>query len=462
MRRPDAGVALLVLAMAAPPAHAAQRLLDPDRLGAAVDSIVQSAMSRGPIAGVSVAISRGGVPLFASAYGLADLQTKRPIRDTTLFPLCSISKHVAAAAVFTLIEAGRLHLDTRLDSVLTDVPESWRAITVRQLLSHTSGLGSYNDLPLWDSLCTRPLSHGEVLALVGSPPPAFPPGSRWRYSNTGYYLLGMIVEQLSGRDYWLYLRDAVVLPHMRSVVGVPLTERALGYRGDKEGLVPAERESWMNPFAGGGLAATASDLVGWDDQLRAGGLLHKSNVSLMTTPTKLGFGESIHYGLGTRLGSFEGHPVVGHTGNGNGFNHVLAHYPADGITIAVLTNSESSVGSRSIEAAIARRMLGLGPYREIDGAVPPGLATSIAGKWTDGLDQWTLFKSGEHLCFKLSNGDERALQYRGGNAFALAPDFEVRFVLPPKPRHGKSEPPAPVRVSETFRAGMFDEAQFRP
>ena len=293
-------VAALVLSA---PVLSAPRVLDPVRLGVVVDSIVENAMSHGPIAGVGVAISRGGTRLLERSYGVADLATKRPIRTTTLFPVCSISKHVAAAAVLTLVEAGRLRLDDSLGTWLPEVPRSWRGVTVRQLLSHTSGLGSYNDLPSWESLGTRPRSHAEVLALVGSPPPAFPPGSRWRYSNTAYYLLGMIVEKVGGRDYWLYLRDAVMLPGMRSAASVSLTERARGYRAGKHGLEPAESESWVNPFAGGGLAATASDLVAWEDQLLAGGLLRRSNVTLMTTPTRIGLGASVHYGLGTRLGS---------------------------------------------------------------------------------------------------------------------------------------------------------------
>jgi CubicO group peptidase (beta-lactamase class C family) len=451
----------LLCAVAVAPAAAAPKLLDPDHLGPAVDSIATEAMSKGPIAGVSIAISRGGILLFDRAYGFADLEAKRAVLSSTPFPLCSISKHIAAAAILTLVEQGRLQLDTRLDSLLTDMPQPWQGFTVRQLLTHTSGLLSYNELPNWDSLATRPLSHAEVLALVGAPPPAFAPGSRWRYSNTGYYLLGMIVERVTGREYWSYLREEVISPRMRPTAGIPLSERAHGYRESDSGLVSAEREHWANPFAGGGLAASAADLVSWEDELQEGHLLGRASVTQMMSPTKLGYGQQIHYGLGTRLGTLEGHRVVGHTGNGNGFNHVLAHYPSDRITIAVLTNSESRVGARAIEAAIARRVLGLGPYKYLDTAVPPAIAGAVEGKWTDGLDQWTVVRSGDRLRFQPSSGEERPLPYRGGNAFGLGPEFEVRFVMDVDKKK-KKKAPSRATVSETFRAGLFEDAQFRP
>src|SRR6185295_10859425 len=162
-----------------------------------------------------------------------------------------------------------------------------------------------------------------------------------------------------------------------------------------------------------------------------------------TAPTRLGYGAKISYGLGTRLGSLEGHTLVGHTGNGSGFNHMLVHYSEDGITIAVLTNSESSVGARLIEAAIARRMLGIGPYAPRDLPVPAPLADAVIGAWTDGIDRWSLSRAGERVKFTLANGDERALGYRGATAFGIAPEFEVRFVLPPRTKRGRPASPLP-------------------
>jgi CubicO group peptidase (beta-lactamase class C family) len=314
---------------------------------------------------------------------------------------------------------------------------------------------NYNDPVLgWDSLGTRPLSHAQVIALIGDRVPAFKAGTSWSYSNSAFYLIGMIVERLCGRSYGDYVHDVVGAPFgapsMRAVPTVDIGSRARGYRLSGDHLVRAEEEDWSNPFAAGGLAATAQDLALWESRQSKG-----TAYAAMAAPTKLDDGMNIDYGLGTRLGRFEEHRVAGHTGNGNGFNNVVFNYRDDDLVIVVLTNSESHLGARPIAAGIARYVLRLpaATAHVVDLPVPSSVAAADSGEWIGDNGAVRVFAMGDHLRWRRpgEQGGGRSLPYEGDASFRVGPGILVRF----------DSIDGHARWAQVYIEGMFDEAQHR-
>ena len=204
-------------------------------------------------------------------------------------------------------------------------------------------------------MAPRAIPRDEMLARIASAP-RVPPGREWGYSNSAFYLAGVLVEKVSGKSYWEFLDEAFFRPlgmrRARPCAEVPPPARARGYRVENGSLVGAETENWSNPFAGGGLCMTSRELLAWEAALDSGRVLSAESVRAMRTPTRLADGRRYDYGLGTRMGTFEGHPVVGHTGGGQGFSTVLMRFPDDDLTVVVLKNYAAGPGASTIAARL--------------------------------------------------------------------------------------------------------------
>jgi len=394
----------------------------------AVDEVGSRALAGSP-GGIVIAVAWGGRPVVAKGYGEADVERHVAATGDTIFPICSISKNFAAAAVLKLVEEGRIELDAPITRYFANDPLPGRAVTVRELLDHTSGAGSYNEGPAWDAMEGRAIPREEMAALIASGEHG-EPGRTWGYSNSAFYLAGLLVERVSGKDYWAYLDEAFFRPlamrHSRSCVGD--FPRAHGYRvvdGRAEG---AEKEHWANPFAGGGLCATAPDLLTWEAALDAGRALRPSSVTLMRTPTRPREGPTLDYGLGTRMGSLAGHRVVGHTGGGQGFSTVLLHFPDDDLSIVVFRNATARPGASVIAARLARRLLGLPPFAPKDLPVPEALRDALAGDWIGDDGPFRLRADGERLRVEVGDELKMPTPYQGDRTFVASED-EI-FVIP--------------------------------
>ena len=398
---------------------------------AAADAVAAAVLAASPHAGLTIAVARGGRLEFAKGYGEADVALHVAAAGDTVYPICSISKNFAAAAVLKLVEQGRVELDAPVARYFPKDPLPGRAVTVRQLLNHTSGAGSYNDGPAWDAIKAKAISHAEMLALIAAGEHG-EPGRTWGYSNSAFYLVGLLVENVGGKAYWDYLDAEFFRPlgmkRSRACTGPPSAGRAQGYRIRDGRVEDAETENWNNPFAGGGLCSTAPDLLAWEAALDAGRALRPASVRLMRTPTRPGVGPLLDYGLGTRMGSLAGHAALGHTGGGQGFSTVLLRLSDDDLTIVVLRNVASGPDARVIAARLARRLLGLPPFSPKDLPVPPDLLKALVGDWLGDSGPFRLRAQGERLEVEVGDALKLPAPYQGDLTFVAGED-EV-FVVP--------------------------------
>jgi CubicO group peptidase (beta-lactamase class C family) len=283
-----------------------------------------------------------------------------------------------------------------------------------------------------------------MVARISSSPHA-PPGREWGYSNSAYYLAGLLVERVSGRSYWDFLRDSFFRPlGMRSAgpcAEAPPTARARGYRVEKGSLAGAEAENWRNPYAGGALCMTARDLLAWEAALDSGRALSAESVRAMRTPTRLANGRKYDYGLGTRLGSLDGHKLIGHTGGGQGFSTVLMRFPDDDLTIVVLKNFNGAPGAATIGARLARRLIGLPAFTPRRGAPPAAVLAAVAGDWVGDEGAFRLSSAEGRLRAEISGGPTVESAWMGGTTF-VAGEEETGAV---RGREGAERPCVAVR-----------------
>ena len=263
---------LVPLLAAGAPAHGYGQSCSLARL----DSIVVGEMDRQEVPGVAVAIVRGGQLLLVKGYGLANVEHQVPVKPETIFQSGSLGKQFTAAAVMLLVQDGKLRLDESIRTYLSEAPKSWQPITVRHLLTHTSGIPDYttDDFNYW-----RNYTEEDLARLAFTMRSEFPPGTRWNYSNTGYQLLGFVVRRASGKFYGDVLRERVFGPTGMTTARVIseadiVPNRAAGYRLEDEQL---KNQEWvapeLNTTADGSLYFSVLDLVAWDRAVAAGSVL---------------------------------------------------------------------------------------------------------------------------------------------------------------------------------------------
>jgi D-alanyl-D-alanine carboxypeptidase len=401
-----------------------------------IDAIAAKALSR-PTAGLSIAIARKHKVVFSRGYGLANVDHSVQVTPETVFHIASISKNILAAVLLQLVEKGKLDLDADVTRYVPDAPVQGHQVTVRQLLNHTSGIFSFTSLPNAEVNERLDLDHTQVLALVKDKQFDFDPGTAWRYNNTGFYLAGMVVERVTGQDYGTYVREQLFKPlgmssAMLCDARMIVPHLTAGYERDKKTLVNTPFISWKLPHAAGAICSTAEDLLKWEAALDSGRVLSTASLKMLRSPTQLKDGTWIDYGLGTRLGSFAKHKVVGHTGSGGGFGNVLVNYPADDLTIVVLMNTGNSAASAlGIAGAIARPLLGLPEKTNLlDLAVPKEELAALTGTYnSDESTVETYEKDGKlHFRDPVSHA-EGVLLRQAENVYALNADLEIRFVV---------------------------------
>ena len=352
---------LLLLASLLPQTSATTTAQDAAR----VDAIVQEALGGEGAVGISVAVMRGDETVYAKAHGLAELEFAARADAETLFRIGSITKQFTAAAILKLSERGELSVDDPLTRFLPDYPTHGREITLRHLLTHTSGVHCYTELGReWELVQARELSDAELVALWKDRPLDFAPGERWSYSNSGYYLLGMVIAKVTGRSYAEFLRETFFEPLELTRTrydsnGEVIPNRAQGY-GFGDGALWNDRLLGMSqPGAAGGLISTAGDLVRWQRALVTGRVVTPESYLEMTTPYMLASGRETGYGMGLQLDTRAGEECVWHGGAIPGFNSVLLYFPGAELAVAVLSNSQGlradALGLQLAEALLAAK-----------------------------------------------------------------------------------------------------------
>jgi CubicO group peptidase (beta-lactamase class C family) len=427
-------------------------------LAAQIDRLASEALSSGPKAGMSVAVVRRGQTILAKGYGFANVELAVPSTPETVYHADSITKHLTAGAVLRLVDEKKLSLDDPITKFVAPLPPSWADVRIRHLLNHTSGSASYTSLPSWGPQERLDLSHEDVLALIRNEPFHSGPGTAWRYNNSGFYLLGMVIEKVTGKSYADAMREMVFVP-----LGMTSTQycgfrpiirnRAAGYVVDRGKLVNAEPMSWAAPFAGGAVCSTAGDLVRYERALEEHQLFGEATLQAMRAPTVLPDGAAIDYGFGTRLGNLGGHRIAGHTGNGGGFRNVLERFPDDDLTVVVLSNTDGGGTSPlALATRIARLVLGVPDEPVRDLPVPAAEIGAYAGTFESDEGTVTNVISGERIAFRPGEGAPVIpLPYQGESLFAVEPDMRVKFIV----RDGKAI------WASVYGGGLFLDASRR-
>ncbi|MES2696223.1 MAG: serine hydrolase [Verrucomicrobiota bacterium] len=285
----------------------------------------------------SALVAKDGAILFEQSAGWANAEWKIANTATTKFRLGSITKQFTAAAILLLAEDGKLGLDDALSKFVPSAPETWRPVTIRQLLSHTGGIPSITDQPEFRTWKLSPHTPEQSMARIADKPLEFTPGEKFKYSNTGYQLLGWIVELASGQKYDAFLKQRIFTPLGMNDSGYDLSstvipQRASGYMSSPQGLVNAPYVDMHVPAGAGALYSTTRDLALWTQGLFGGKLLKPASLELMTKPVQG------NYALGVSVNTVKGRKVILHGGGIEGFNTQLSYYPEAKLTVVVLAN----------------------------------------------------------------------------------------------------------------------------
>jgi D-alanyl-D-alanine carboxypeptidase len=303
--------------------------------------------------GAAVLVAKGGEVIINRGYGVADLERHEPITGDTTFCIASVTKPITATAVLRLVEQGKLNLDQKVVDILPDYPTHAADVTVDNLLSHTAGIPDVSRLPKWRADMKSELTVPQILDYFQALPLSFAPGDQWRYSNSGYLLLGAVIERVSGRNYGDFLTEEIFeMADMRSSHYGPSKVRserhALGYQRGGDAYVEADPVSLSRPFAAGGVVSTANDLFAFSRALTAGQLISRETLDKAFSPCLLNSGEPTTYGHGWMVGTFHGHRVVQHAGGMPGYSAQMWLLPDDEIFAVVLSNAPDKTDQKLI------------------------------------------------------------------------------------------------------------------
>jgi D-alanyl-D-alanine carboxypeptidase len=338
-------IPVIIFGLVASPGARLDKPAPPSPLESQVDGIVSAAMKEQSVPGVSVAVARRGRMAVSKGYGLANVELDASASPATVYRIGSITKQFTAAAIMRLVDSGKITLDDPIEKFLPEFPVGDRRITVRHLLTHTSGIKSYTSLgpKFWD-VSRLDYQHDQLLALFKDEPPDFQPGEKYLYNNSGYYLLGVILEKVAGEPYAAYMQKTMFGPlgltsTLYCDIAPIIKHRASGYEVRGGQVVNASPLSMNAPFSAGALCSSVTDLVTWTDALMGGKVVSAASLAQMRTPATLNDGKPTTYGLGLGIVERDGQKVISHGGGINGFTSFLTYAPENGTTIAVLTNS---------------------------------------------------------------------------------------------------------------------------
>jgi D-alanyl-D-alanine carboxypeptidase len=316
-------------------------LLFVSRVGAQADPIdefVASQMQQFHVPGLTLVVVKKGEIVKARGYGFANVAQKIPATPDTVYKIGSVSKQFVATGIMLLVQERRLGLDDPIGKYLDGTPPAWNPITIRHLLTHTSGI--VREAPGFDPYKVQP--DADVIRTAYALPLRFTPGTKWEYCNVGYFSLAEIISKVSGRPWTEYLNEKIFRPSGMTTTQPtntkePLAPRAVGYGGNDNSRDAAD---WTALRPSGAFLSTALDLAKWDRVLDGDSVLSEASQRLMWTPVTLADGSPHQYGFGWELGSLNGRRQVQHGGSMPGFRSRFARFVDDGLTVIVLMNAE--------------------------------------------------------------------------------------------------------------------------
>lgn len=299
----------------------------------------------GNVPGASVLVVENDQVVFQGSYGLADLETKEAVTAATNFRLASVSKQFTAAAIGILVKRAHLSYEDRIKKHLPNLPAYADPITIRQLLTHSSGLPDYEDLVAEDA--TEQLNDTDVLhSIERTTRPLFPAGSQYRYSNTGYVFLGLIAEKVSGASFAQLLKQEIFEPlEMTRTVAYErsfstIEHRAYGHTKQGKDWVRRDQSITSATLGDGGIYSSIDDLARWNDELDHGRIIDTDTLRLAFTPAVATDDPNVRYGFGWRISQYRGPRTLWHSGETAGFRNVIIRFPDNHLTVIILTNRD--------------------------------------------------------------------------------------------------------------------------
>jgi len=333
-----------------------------------IEDLIQGEMQTHHVAGLTCLILKEGKAATRFHSGSANLEWPSPVDDATVFEIGSVSKQFAAASILLLADEGKLSVEDNIGKFFTNAPAAWKDIKIRHLLSHTSGLRNYDGLDGFE--IRQHLTQARFIKLLEAQPMKFAPGESWSYCNSGYNLLGYIVENVSGKKYWDFLQERIFTPLQmtnttRRDPWLVIPHRAAGYVF-KNGAQVGRDTDLTDLFAAGAIVSTADDVAKWDAALLGKKLLKEPSQQLWWTPATLNNGKPVDnkrhgepgsYGFGWFISTVNGHHNIGHTGITSGFSAANELFPEDHLTIIILSNTDEGVFAGNLANKIARILL---------------------------------------------------------------------------------------------------------
>jgi D-alanyl-D-alanine carboxypeptidase len=450
MRAPTlAALAGLVMLAGLSPAGAQRSTITREAFRPRADSLVFTYLAESRAPSASFAVIRGNDTLAFGAHGLANVDAWRAPTAATIYEIGSNTKQFTSAAIMKLVEQGRMKLDDDLSKYVPQFPLQGKKVSIRHLLNHTSGIHSYTSSPAWQKTWNDALTPDAIVKFVAADSFDFAPGAAYRYNNTGYVLLGMVIEKVTGQTYAKYLDAQFFKPlGLRQTSYCPSKTTdpafALGYSKGTSGTVRAQFMDLSHPFAAGALCATAGDFAKWQRALDGGKVVSPASYALMSTADSLNSGRKINYGFGLVPGVFNGHKTISHTGGIPGFASAATYVPDDSLSIVVFTNFDGE-SPQALVQNLLRVAYGVAPVARgaargapASPSAPPSLSAAdrdaIAGNYTLQLPGGQplpirFFVDGARLMSQAQGQEAVEIRYLGNYVFGVAFDSELRFTF---------------------------------
>ena len=370
-----------------------------------VDDYVRAEMQRQHIPGTSIAVLKDGKIMKAEGYGLANVELNVPARPETVYKIGSVSKQLIATGIMILIQDGKLSLDDKISKFLEGTPDAWKEITVRHLLTHTSGL--VREAPGFDPLKIQ--DDADVIKTAYPLPLRFAPGEKWEYCNVGYFSLAEIIRKVSGKPWGDYLNERLFLPlEMNATRTTTMTEivqnRANGYVWRDSKLQNASTYFALRPS--GAFLSSVLDLAKWDAALYADKILKQSTLSQVWTPVKLNSGATHPYGFGWELSTVGGHKLVHHGGSLPGFRAQISRFVDDKLSVVVLTNGDNADPNLIALGIAALYIPGLIPERTA-AKIDPKILDAYTGQYQHPAVVFTVTREGDKLRLQQGSNSEK-------------------------------------------------------
>ncbi|MEO8563584.1 MAG: serine hydrolase domain-containing protein [bacterium] len=414
-------------------------------LVARLDSLAADYLAQTPAAGMTIAVVSRGDTLLLKGYGERDREKHLPVEAATVYRIGSITKQFTAAAVLRLVENGSVKLDDPMTTYLPQYPQ-WKGVTVRQLLNHTSGIHSYTSSDEWRKHWTDDLTPAALIGFVAKDTMDFAPGTKWSYNNTGYMLLGLLLEKVTKQPYAaLMQRDFFGPLGMKSATYCPTKPTdaayAVGYTRAAGDFKLAQPLSMTHPYAAGALCMSVPDFLRWQSALMGGRIVKPATLVMMTGPESLLSGAKTTYGMGLAPGTIGTHADIQHGGSINGFSTQQFWFPVDSLSIVTFVSTDGADPDWLVRN-VASAVFGMPVTPKVAPRVPLAAAdrTKYVGEYditlADGrILPFKIFVEGEELMGQAEGQGKAPLRYLGDDTFGADFDPNVRLFF--KVENGK-------------------------